>query len=288
MTGLWLYLSLAFFAAAPSEYQAQIEDWRAQREATLKSDRGWLTVAGLFWLRDGDNPAGNDPDAVVALPSGAKSIGVFRFADGKATFHPAAGAAVYFNGSPVKGPVALKSDTDGATPGVLDYQDLSMFVIKRGARHAIRLRDKNSPMRCEFTRLQWYPVREDLRFDARFTSYEQARTIAIPNILNEVEQQKTIGYATFTYQGHDYTLEPVVEDNQLFYIFKDQTAGKGTYPAGRFLYSDFPKNGRVTLDFNKAYNPPCAFTPYATCPLPPKQNRLPFRIEAGELNYGHH
>lgn len=283
MTALWLALPLAFFAAPGSEYQVQIEQWRMQREATLKSDQGWLTVAGLFWLHEGDNPAGADSNAVVALPAGAKSIGSFRFEGGSIAFHPAAGAAIYLNGNPIKGPVALKLDSD-----VLSYLDLSMFVIKRGARYAVRMRDKNSQMRREFSGLRWYPVREDLRFVARFTAYDQPRTITIPNILNEEEQQKTIGYATFTFQGHDYTLEPVVEDNQLFYIFKDSTAGKGTYPAGRFLYSDMPKNGQVTLDFNKAYNPPCAFTPYATCPLPPKQNRLLIRMEAGELNYGHH
>lgn len=288
MTAAALYFALAFFAAPPT-YHAQIEDWRAKREAALKTDQGWLTVAGLFWLHAGENPAGNNPDAVVSLPRGAKSIGSFHFeAAGQTTFHPAAGAAIYRSGTPVKGPVTLKSDDNGATPDVLTYLDFQLLVIKRGARHAVRMRDKNSQMRREFTGLHWYPVREDMRFEAKFTTYPQPKTITIPNILNEEEQQKTIGYATFTFQGKDYTLEPVVEDDQLFYIFKDSTAGKGTYPAGRFLYSGMPKDGHVILDFNKAYNPPCAFTPYATCPLPPKQNRLPLRIEAGELSYGHH
>jgi len=286
MTAVWLALLFAF--VPPAGYQSQIEDWRAKREASLKAENGWLTVAGLFWLHEGENAAGKNPDAVVVLPAGFKSIGTFRFAAGKTTFLPAAGAAIYWNGSPVKGPVTLKSDEGGANPDTLSYLDTSMTVIKRGARYAVRMRDKNSQMRREFTGLHWYPVREDLRFEARFVTYDKPKEIAVPNILNEVEQEKSIGYAAFNYQGHEYTLEPVVEGDQLFYIFKDMTAGKETYPAGRFLYSDMPQNGHVILDFNKAYNPPCAFTPYATCPLPPKQNRLAVKIEAGELKYGNH
>ena len=289
MVATWLAFALLFFFAAPPVgYKAQIEDWRAKREATLKSDQGWLTVAGLFWLHVGDNSAGSSPDATVVLPTGPKSIGSFHFQNDQAIFHPNAGAPVFLNGRAMKGPAKIRSDADGATADILTYMDLSMFVIKRGSRHAVRMRDKNSPMRREFTGLHWFPIREDLRFEARFTSYSQPKTITIPNILNEEEHQKSIGFATFTYQGRDYTLEPVVEDDQLFYIFKDSTASKGTYPAGRFLYSDMPTDGHVILDFNKTYNPPCAFTPYATCPLPPKQNRLPIGIEAGELNYGKH
>ena len=285
----WQALLLAFFAASNSGYQAQIEEWRATREATLKSPQGWLSVAGLFWLHDGDNLVGTNPDATVVLPTGAPAMGRMVFeSNGKTMFHPKPGAAFYFNGAPLKGPVQMKSDAGGATPDTLTFQDVTLTVIKRGARHAIRMRDSNSKMRKEFTGLHWYPVREDLRFEARFTTYDQPKTITIPNILNEEEQQKTVGYATFTYKGHDYTIEPVVEGNELFYIFKDPTAGKETYPAGRFLYSELPKDGHVILDFNKAYNPPCAFTPYATCPLPPKQNRLAVRIEAGELKYGSH
>ena len=278
---------LVVAAAADPRYRAEIEKWRAEREMNLQSDTGWLTVAGLFWLHEGDNGAGNDPSAVVVLPAGAQSIGRFHFENDKASFHPAAGVAVSLNGSRLAGPTALRSDAGGAAADVLSYLDSSLLVIKRGERHAVRMRDKNSAMRRDFKGLHWFDVRDDLRFEAKFTSYPQPRTIAVPNVLNQEDQQTSIGYATFHYQGTDYKLEPVVEDDQLFYIFKDLTAGKETYPAGRFLYSDRPKNGKVILDFNKAYNPPCAFTPYATCPLPPKQNRLPIRMEAGELKYDH-
>lgn len=293
MSAIWLALlvgAVVVAAAVPAAdaYKAEIEDWRAKREAGLKSETGWLTVAGLFWLHEGDNRAGTDEEASIVLPKGAKSIGSFRFATGKVTFVPSEHAAVLLNGNPVTGPVMLKSDEGGVEPDVLTYEDTTMFVIKRGTRHAVRMRDKNSKMRREFTGEHWYPVREDMRFEAKFVSYPEPKLVPIPNILNEVEHEKSIGYAVFTYHGHEYTLEPVIEEDHLFYIFKDQTAGKETYGAGRFLYSEMPKNGHVILDFNQAVNPPCSFTPFATCPLPPKQNRLAVRIEAGELKYGDH
>jgi uncharacterized protein (DUF1684 family) len=143
----------------------------------------------------------------------------------------------------------------------------------------------------EFTGLRWFPVQEDYRVEGRFVPYTSAKTIAVPNILGQVEEMPSPGYVAFTIGGREVRLDPVLEEpgaSELFFIFRDQTTGKETYPAGRFLYAAMPKDGRVTLDFNKAYSPPCAFTPFATCPLPPKQNRLPVRIEAGEMHSGHH
>jgi uncharacterized protein len=276
-----LLTSVLMAATASSSYQQSIQEWQRQRLARLKADDGWLTVAGLFWLHEGDNE--------IPLPNGEKSIGSFRFAAGKTSFVPVKGTAgIELNGKTLSTSAAMQSDADGAKPDLLTYRDYAFFVIKRGERHAIRMRDKNSSMRREFTALHYYPIREDLRFDAKFVTYPEPKLVPVPNILNEIEQQKSIGYAVFTHQGQEYQLEPVIEGDQLFYIFKDKTAGKETYPSGRFVYSDFPKNGHVVLDFNKAYNPPCAFTPFATCPLPPKQNRLDIRIEAGELKYGNH
>ncbi len=271
-------------------YKESIEEWRRNREARLKADDGWLTVAGLFWLSDGDNKAGTGEENIVQLPAASKqkTFGVFHREGAKTVFQPAAGVQATLNGQPVTGPVAMGSDENGAKPDLLASGDVTMFVIKRGERFAIRMRDKNSTMRREFTALHWYPVREDYRVEAKWVAYDKPKHIAIPNILNEVESQPSAGYAVFQLQGKEFSLEPVVEGNELFYIFKDLTAGKETYPAGRFLYSEMPVNGKVLLDFNKAYNPPCAFTPYATCPLPPKQNRMQTRVEAGELNYGHH
>lgn len=268
-------------------YEASIARWRQDREAALKADGGWLTVAGLFWLKDGVNSAGAGANSAIQLPRGPAHLGEFDFRDGKITFRADPAVTVNVNGKPAK-EAPLRSDTDPDGPDRVSVDDLTMFPIHRGQRYAIRLKDKESEFRRSFTGLHWYPVRPEYRVVARFVSYDTPHTMVVPNILGETEEQPTPGYAAFTLHGHEYRLDPVLEENQLFFIFRDQTSGKETYGSGRFLYADMPKNGQVILDFNKAYNPPCAFTPYATCPLPPKQNRLAVRIEAGELKYGEH
>ena len=269
---------LLLLRSAPSQtpYQTVIDQWRQQREASLKADGGWLTVAGLFWLKEGDNTAGTDPSCDIVLPRGPAKAGVFEFHNGKTKFRAASGAAT-----------ELKSDSEG-DPDQVQFESLTMFVIHRGQRYGSRMKDTESKFRKECTVLHWFPVNESYRVTAKFVPNDPGKTIAVPNILGETEQEPSPGYVLFTLNGQSLRLDPVVEGKELFFIFHDQTSGKETYPPGRFLYSDFPKDGKVELDFNKAYNPPCAFTPFATCPLPPKQNRLPIRIEAGELNYGHH
>lgn len=287
IAGFFLTLVMVVAIGADS-YQSSMEAWRSKREAALKADDGWLTVTGLFWLKDGVNRCGADPSGEIALPEGSAPahVGTFELHNGATTFRAEPGVATVVNGKPAAS-VRLKSDTDGK-PDQVTIGDLTMFVIHRGTRYAIRLRDKNSKLRKEFTALHWYPVREEYRVTAKFVSYDTPHHLTVPNILDETEEQPSPGYAVFNLEGHEYRLHPVLEDNQLFFIFRDLTSGKETYPSGRFLYADLPKDGKVTLDFNKAYNPPCAFTPYATCPLPPPQNRLQIRIEAGELTYGHH
>jgi uncharacterized protein (DUF1684 family) len=158
-------------------------------------------------------------------------------------------------------------------------------VIERSGRYAVRLKDNESKLRSSFAGMRWFPARESYRVNARFVSYPQPKTLAIPNILGSSYPYPSPGYVVFQIDGTEFRLEPVIEegDKELFFIFRDRTAGKETYGAGRFLYTDLPRDGKVELDFNKAENPPCAFTPYATCPLPPRQNVLPVRIEAGEL-----
>jgi uncharacterized protein (DUF1684 family) len=268
-------LSIAF--ADDNGYQGGIERWRHEREAGLKADGGWLTVAGLFWLKDGVNAAGSSPSSAIRLPRGQAHFGDFDFHDGKTLYRPVDGK-----------PAVLKADTDPGGPDKVAVGEFTMFVIHRGNRYGIRLKDNNSEFRREFTGLHWFPVRDEYRIVARFVPYEQAHQIAIPNVLGETEKEPSPGYAIFSLHGHEYRLDPVLEENRLFFIFRDQTSGKETYGSGRFLYAEMPQEGKVVLDFNKAENPPCAFTPFATCPLPPAQNRLQVRIEAGELNYGHH
>jgi hypothetical protein len=170
---------------------------------------------------------------------------------------------------------------------VIAVGDLSMFVLGRGDRFAIRLRDKNSRFRKEFHGLKWFPVDEAWRIKARWVAYTAARRIAIESVTGDTAQEPSPGYAAFKVEGREYRLEPVLEGDRLFFIFKDKTAGAETYSAGRFLYAAQPRDGYVLLDFNRAFTPPCAFSPFLTCPLPPPQNRLSVRIPAGELDYKH-
>jgi len=269
------------------KYRAEIKKWRCDREARLKGENGWLTVVGLFWLREGRNTVGTNPGSDVMLPPGSAPgiTGAFHFRNGAVVFEAASGAPAMLNDRLVTR-AAMKSDASGS-PDLLRVNDLTMFVIKRGKRFGIRLRDKNSAARKAFDGLKHFPIRERYRVKAKFVPYHPPKKIAVPNILGSVEEAASPGYVEFTLDGRRYRLDPLVEGEELFFIFQDLTAAKETYPAGRFLYTPMPKNGEVILDFNRAINPPCAFTPYATCPLPPQQNHLAVRIPAGELRYGH-
>jgi len=265
-------------------HQAEIESWRQRMDESLRAERGWLTLAGLFWLNQGTNRFGASPDNEIVLPgeSAPAHAGSFVFQAGTATLQAAAGVCV--NGQPATA-ARLRSDAD-ATPDLITIGDLTMLVIQRGQRHAIRLWDRRSPARVAFTGRRWYGVNESYRITARFVAHDPPRTLPVPNILGETEQRLSPGYAIFTIDGHEHSLDPVTEGDELFFIFRDQTAGDTTYPAGRFLKAAFPRKAMITLDFNRAYSPPCAFTAFATCPLPPPRNHLPLRIEAGEL-YDH-
>lgn len=245
---------LLFASMAGGEYVAGIEQWRRDKEAALKADNGWLTVAGLHWLREGTN-----------------SIEGRQFS--------LRGDKVLYRDQ------VLRPDTpeDGITAGTK-----TLLVIKRADRFAIRVRDTRSPFRKQFTGLTWYPVQPASRVVARWIPYAAPRKRSVATVVNVDEQYEAPGVAEFTLGARTLRLEPVLSEGQYFFIFKDRTAGKTTYPAGRFLYTEPARDGRVIIDFNKAYNPPCAFTPYATCPLPRKENHLPVAIEAGEKNYGAH
>jgi uncharacterized protein (DUF1684 family) len=277
--------------APEAAYTAEIEAWRRQRRARLTSDEGWLTVAGLFWLKEGANRFGSAPDNEIVLPahSAPAHAGLLRRAGRKVTVEVAAGVAVTTAGKPVS-KLELRSDLPGP-PDVLALGDLRFFLIDRDGELAIRLRDLRSPARAAFKGLDYFPVRPDLRVSARFVPHPQAKTLKVPNVLGRVSDMQSPGTVHFKLAGRELSLDAVLEepgDKQLFFIFRDETAGHETYPAGRFFYADLPVDGRMVLDFNKAYTPPCGFTAFATCPLPPPQNRLPLRIEAGEKFSGHH
>jgi uncharacterized protein (DUF1684 family) len=278
-----ILMAVSTLAVDQPSYQAEIKQWRAAQEAELRADDGWLTLAGLFWLKEGANSIGSDATADVVLPEGAAParLGVMEFHDGKVTLRVIDNASVTLNDKPVT-TVELQSDVD-QKPDVLRLGALSFYVIKRGARFGVRVKDLNSRSRRSFTGRRWYPVNERYRVEAIFVGYDQPREIEIINKLGDQIKMKSPGYVRFKLNGNDYRFDALDEDGKLFFVFADRTNGRATYGAGRFLYADPAKDGKVILDFNKAINPPCAFTPFATCPLPPRQNRLKIAVEAGEL-----
>jgi uncharacterized protein (DUF1684 family) len=277
-------------AAADEAYRASIQEWRDAREARLKADGGWLSVAGLTWLRPGENSFGAGPGVDVVLPKGSAPAraGVFVLkGSGETSVELAPGVSASLAGRPLRGRTLLKPDSAER----VELGDVTLQVIERGGRYAIRLRDRTAAARREFTGCRWYEIKESYRIEAKWVPYPSRRRIKVPNVVGETESMVSPGYAEFELGGKRVQLVGALEapdSTELWFILRDQTSGKETYPAGRFLYAELPKAGKVVLDFNKSYNPPCAFTAFATCPLPPPSNWMPVRVEAGELNYGKH
>jgi uncharacterized protein (DUF1684 family) len=285
-----LPVALAALAGTPMTNQnfAKTEaDWRTHREARLRAPDGWLSVAGLFWLREGVAKAGSDPQSDIVLPASApRHLGSLQMTGGVVTFTPEKDASVTVDGKAAAKTV-MKPDTE-AHPDIVRAGNIALTVIKRGDRTGIRMRDSDAATRRSFTGCKWFPASEKWLVHAKWVEYPTPKKIKITNILGMTDEEPSPGYAEFTVDGQTVRLEPVDEDGDLSFMFKDATSGKTSYAPGRFLDPEKPKNGVIVLDFNQAYNPPCAFTAYATCPLPPKQNVLSIAIPAGEMKYGEH
>ena len=260
---------------AERSYVESILEWRREREQRLKADDGWLTITGLFWLKEGEQTIGSGPDNDIVLPahSAPERIGTIEHHGGRTVLRWA---------SPTKKPLELKPDTTGR-PTQVAFKDITFWVIQRGDRYAIRLRDLQSRLRKEFTGCRWFPVKPEYRIEVRFIPHPEPRKMRVPSVVGIPEEVESPGVAEFELHGRTVRLTAFSSDGSVWFIFRDATSGKSTYGAARFLYADAPRDGKVILDFNKAYNPPCAFTPYATCPLPPRENRLDVPIEAGEM-----
>ena len=270
-------------APAPGSYEAEVLQFQQEREAALKTDTGWLTIAGLFWLSKPRVTFGSDPLNDIVLPASApEQAGTLEVEHGKVTVKAAPGVTFQLGDKTITNAV-LKSDGEGP-PDRIGFNDLQLWVHMSGGRQSIRLRDKNSPLRKTFAGTSWFPIDKAYRVEATYEPYPKARTAQVPNILGDIDNLTVPGAVSFTINGQALKMEPVTEGNDktFWFIFRDLTSGKETYPATRFLYMDGPVNGKMTVDFNKAENPPCAYNPYATCPLPLEQNRLRVRIEAGE------
>ncbi len=262
--------------STPANYADTIHAWQQHRIDGLKKPDSWLTLVGLFWLKPGANTIGSADTNDFVLPKGSAPahIGTLHLDWGKITLT-----------APGRQPKVLSYDE--SKPDVITANRVSFFVVKRGDRFGVRAKDSESPVLKGFTGLEFFPVNPELRFHAAFTP--EQKKIPILNVLGETEMQESPGLVRFSYRGHDYQLRPVYEEGPkgktLFFLFTDPTNRVSTYQAGRMLNTRLPEDGKVDLDFNRAYNPPCTFTPYATCPLPPKENRLTFAVEAGEKRY---
>jgi uncharacterized protein (DUF1684 family) len=282
-------LCAAATAHAEPLYVDEVQKWRADHEASYRSDDGWLTIAGLFWLKPGANSFGAGKHNDLVFPTGPQHDGVLTMKNGKITLAADKDAGIRdAKGNPVT-TATLATDEKGK-PDVLTLGSLRFFIIKRGTRWAVRLRDLDNPARKDFKGFQWFPIDTVYRVKAEFVVPPEPVTIHVPTVTGETIDMVSPGRAVFELDGKRISLDAVresPEDTELFWIFSDTTNGKETYGGGRFMYSPLPKDGQVTLDFNESYSPPCAVTSFATCPLPPPGNRLDVAIKAGQLASGH-
>ncbi|MEE9167851.1 MAG: DUF1684 domain-containing protein [Candidatus Neomarinimicrobiota bacterium] len=266
----------------------EIDSWRNRRIASLKDKNGWLSLAGLFWLEEGKNGFGSDQTNDIIFPAGKAPdfIGSFVLEGKQVRVKVRPDVKVLHEGEPVHDMI-LQSDENG-TPTILSLESLSWYIIKRGEKLAVRLKDSENPRFKQFKGINSYPIDSAWRIPAHFESFEKPNRTRMATILGTVEELTSPGVLVFEIQDKTYQLDVIAEpeDDQFWVIFGDQTNRDSTYGGGRYLYVDKPESDSATIiDFNKAYNPPCVFSEFSTCPLPHERNRLPVKIIAGEKNY---
>jgi uncharacterized protein (DUF1684 family) len=265
----------------------EVLDWRAERVERLQRPDGWLSLVALNWLEYGNSFVGSGATKGVRLPVGPEEVGLITLErDDTVRFKATPGAGVLIDGKFVNGTVVLRSDVDEGGPSVVSFNkgDASFVLIKRADRFGLRVRDALAPTRTGFAGIDYFDIDTSFRFNARFEAHPAGQKLGIVNVLGMEEPMDNPGVVVFEREGVEYRLEAVDEgDGRLFLIFADRTSGHETYAAARFLYAEpADAEGTTVVDFNRAYNPPCAFTAFSTCPLPPASNRLDLRIEAGE------
>lgn len=269
------------------QYEQSIDKWRQEMDTNLRRENGWLALAGLFWLRNGTNVIGSARSSDIILPQRApRRLGTFEFDGNNVTLTVEDDTVVEVNGVPTAG-IVLDADQEDV-PSFITFNDIRMVVVRRSKGVGIRVWDNTRQERRTFPRRQWYPVKEAFRIPAAYTRYEQMKIVKMPDILGAVQDEEIHGYVTFEFNGQKHDLIATeLPDHRLFIQFMDQTNGNLTYPSGRYYYTDAYEEGKpFFLDFNKAYNLPCAFTDYATCTFPPPENHLNVAVEAGEKYTG--
>ena len=274
-------------AAPDASHRQDVEKWRAKHEADYR--REYVGLAGLFALKPGPNSAGSASSNDLVLPkSTPANVGRFVLTGDLVRFEPKVGVVATVKGRAITGPIELKHDEAKDGPDEVDIAGISMWVHLSGERRTIRMRDDHGEVARSFAGFHWLPIDGKYRVTARFIKDPAPRESHIPNQLGDDQVFTTEGHVEFTLNGETVRLRPMTtKPGRLYFIFRDGTSGKETYETARFLYSDLKGDGTTVLDFNEAYNPPCAFNPYTTCPLPPQENRLKVRILAGEKAYPH-
>ena len=274
-------------------HKQEIEEWRQKQFTRLSGDQGWLTLCGLFWLNEGENKMGADSSNRIIFPPGTSPAyaGSLWLEHGAVRLQAPKNSGIMLRDSIVT-KMDLQTDEDGfATPTILNLHSLTFQIIERGTQFGVRVKDRKNPALLKFKGMEYFPTDPAWRFETRFEPYTPARIIPIATVINTVENDSCPGAIIFERGGKEYRLDAVMErgtNDQLFIMFSDETSGKETYGMGRQLYTDLPFGNKIVIDFNKAYNWPCVFTEFATCPIPPKQNRLAVRVDAGEKMYKEH
>jgi uncharacterized protein len=273
---------------ADPNYVKEINEWDARRVNRLKADDGWLNLVGRFWLKQGESTFGSakDNDIVIESSKLPEHIGSFLFNDTTVTFKAKDDVEVLLEGKPVKEIVLIDDQKKDMT--ILQIGSIKFNLIVRDTLYGIRFRDLNSDLVKNFKGVERFPIDESWKLNAIFKAYNPPKEIEVPNVLGQISKEQSPGAVVFERDGKKYIIDAVDEGgDRLFLIIADETSGEETYGGGRFMYVNKPDStGTILLDFNKAYNPPCVFTKYATCPMPPLQNYLKLRIEAGEKVYG--
>lgn len=285
ITTLFLIFALFVSANAQSSYKNEISKWRSEHETVLKGENSWFSLAGLFWLKDGVNTIGVGSNYDIQLTENFKGgkFGEILFENGVATLKVEKGVEAVNEGKQISEIILVSDEKQKQT--IIQTGSQTFYLIKREDKFGIRLKDKNNKARLDFKNLHWFPLNEKYKVVATFEPFSEPKEILVPNTVGSGYRMKSEGILKFKLLGKNYSLQPGEENGRFFIIFRDLTSKNETYSVGRFLYAEKSKDNKVILDFNKAENPPCAYTTFATCPIPPQQNRLRLAIKAGEKRY---
>lgn len=275
--------------AANTAFAKQQQAWRKQRLDDLLKPDGWASLIGLHWIEPGQHYVGSNQDNGIRLAMGPAQFGMLDRNEGRIRLVPDSNAELTLDGTPLRSATILKTDADEGGPNVIGFDGGKGIatVIKRGERYALRVKHADAPSRMQFAGLDYWKADPSWVVEARFIPNPPDKTIDIANIIGTVDRMPNPGAVEFERDGKTYRIEALYEGgDELFLVFADRTNGRGSYSAGRFLDARVPgADGRMLLDFNRSYSPPCAFTTFSTCPLPPPENRLDLAITAGEKAY---